>query len=453
MKELINEGISSIVYHFCPLSTMLQISETNKFILSSIESGKYESDIRMNSFPIDNERKKTYPYYMCFSRTPFSFVGYQYMRLQKTKGEWDNALVRLEIDGNALNARFKGAPVNFFTEKDPLGGEEVLGSDDTPKKIRGNKNSASFAKKYELARSWKIPKIPSAPRVSPRTFEMPRINRNIDYGEVVRTRMSEYEDRLFSNSPVIDQAVKYIKRVDILLNSRTINNKFYIAAINKIYTNLNGFAETYNSSNDKKERRISSPQINIYTDKVSFNSLNVQNAKTLLNKRYKPFINGKDFFQGTNGFSVIKYSLPIQEIMAICELMVGIAFQPDFTIQSFDDNIKYLIRRLGLDAWDEYDGVRDYSSFILDKCHNLLNNIDTYYRKNFNSWALLVSGFQYKHQGSEKIIKMFNDINKLANIESINFAKKYGYSKPVSIFSTLSRKYKIYNNNLKQKVR
>ena len=453
MKNLIEESISPIVYHFCPLSTMLQIAETDKFRLSSVASGKYESDTRMNSFPIGNGKVKTYPYYMCFSRTPSSLVGYQYMRMSNSKGEWDNALVRLEIDGNALNTRYKGAPVNFFTKKDPYGGEPV-DANGNPISIKGGGGKNQYGKKFNIARSWDIPRIPNAPKTGIETFNMPRVNRNIDYAEVVRTRMSEYEDRIFSNKEEIDQAIRYIRRIDILLDDTTYNTKFYIAAINNIYTKLNGFAEMYNNSEQRKKsarqlENISAPPIYIFTDKVSFNSLNVRNANTVqdLNSRYKEASTGEKFFNDTNGFSDIKYKLPFGDMGAICELMVAIAFKPNFNQEQFNNDIQYLTSELGLDRWDTYDGYADYSDFILNKCNNLLDNLDVYYSKNFNSWNLLVNGFYNKHQGSKKIMTMFMTIMNIATNECAEFSKKYGFNSPVGVFSTLKRKCNIYYSN------
>lgn len=453
MRKLIEEGISPIVYHFCPLSTMLQIAETDKFRLSSVASGIYESDTRMNSFPIGNGKFKTYPYYMCFSRTPSSLVGYQYMRMSNSKGEWDNALVRLEIDGNAFNARYKGAPVNFFTDKDPYGGEPT-DAKGNPIKIKGGGEKNQYGKKFNIARSWDIPRIPNAPKTGIEVFNMPRVNRNVDYAEVVRTRMSEYEDRIFSNKDEVDQALRYIRRIDILLDDTTYNTKFYIAAINNIYAKLNGFAEMYNNSEKRKNssrqlQTISAPPIYIFTDKVSFNSLNVRNAKTVqdLNSRYKEATTGEKFFQNTNGFSDIKYKLPFGDMGAICEIMVAIVFQPNFNQEQFNDGIRYLISQLGLDHWDTYEGTEDYSDFILNKCNNLLSNLDVYYNKNFNSWNLLVNGFYNKHQGSGKIMQMFYDIMKIATDECKDFAKKYGFNSSVGIFSTLNRKCNIYYSN------
>lgn len=452
MRQLIEEGISPIVYHFCPLSTMLMIAETDKFRLSSVESGKYESDTRMNSFPIGNGEYKTYPYYMCFSRTPSSLVGYQYMRMTNSKGEWDNALVRLEIDGNALNARYKGAPVNFFTEKDPYGGEPT-DANGNPIKIKGGGEKNQYAKKFNIARSWDIPRIPNAPKTGIETINMPRVNRNIDYADIARTRMSEYEDRLFSDKPIIDQALRYIKRIDILLDDTTYNTKFYIAAINNIYTRLNGFAEKYNNDKIRKNssrqlQKIYAPPIYIFTDKVSFNSLNIRNAKNVqnLNSRYKEENTGESFFNKTNGFSDIKYKLPFGDMGAICEVMVAIAFNPNFNQEQFNNDIRYLTSELGLDHWDTYDGYADYTDFILNKCNNLLSNLDVYYGKKFNSWNLLFSGFYNKHQGNGEIMKMFLKITKIATDECKEFAKKYGFKSSVGIFSTLMRKCKIYYN-------
>lgn len=463
MRILIEEGISPIVYHFCPLSTMLQIAETDTFKLSSTYNGKYDSDLKMNSFPTGNGGAKIYPYYMCFSRTPLSLVGYQYMRSRKSSGEWGNALVRMEIDGTALNANFKGAPVNFFTEKDPLGGEPKFDASGKPIKSNGNGN---LGNKYEIGRSWIIPRIPNSSKSNIETFEMPRVNRNVDYADIVRTRMSEYEDRIYSNNDEIKPASRYIKRIDILLNDTSINNKYNIAVINNIYQYFNNYAVKYNTRNairrnngitNRNLQTFNAPPIFIYTNKISFNSLNIKDAITPIEfgKRHTPYANGETFFKGNDGFMDVVKDIPNNDMGAIFEIMTAIAFTPNFTIEQFDNNLSFLIKKLELNNWKTYDGIKDYSNLCYQKCHQYLNNFDTYYYYKvkgrfapFNTWPALTNAYCNKHGGDKTLMSLYNKAMALADYDCENFALKYN-TKKTGIFTTLKKKVTLFLNNTK----
>lgn len=147
INNIINESISNICYHFCDLDSLWGICNTNKFILTSVNTNGRDKEL-------SKQGDYFYPYYMCFSRTYSSKVGYPKMRMSNSNS-WKLGIVRIEIDGDRLNYNFKGKAVNY------------------------SKNNIN------------------------------------DF---------EYEDRLLSEKPFINNANLYIKRIDILLNQYFFDN-------------------------------------------------------------------------------------------------------------------------------------------------------------------------------------------------------------------------------------
>ena len=86
LGKLLNEGVSSVVYHYTHPSSLLWIIKTNKFEMSD-DGG----------MSVTRQRNDRIGYATAFREEYF-----------------DGAYVRLQLDGNKLNARFKGGPVDEF---------------------------------------------------------------------------------------------------------------------------------------------------------------------------------------------------------------------------------------------------------------------------------------------------------------------------------------------------
>lgn len=221
-EGVLNESLSSIIYHFTTISKMVAIARTNMLILSSVSNNK--NDIALN---------KGYPYYMSFTRERTSQTGYAaYMN-----GKYDHLLpkqydkdgnermpshatagqlyVRMEFDGDMLNNTFKGVPVDYHFKQN-----------------RHNKLQKVFSQ-----------------------------------SELVQFRQSE--DRLLSKKFYIDNAHKFIKQIDIFYPENEIGNKLgtfelvvwllkesIFKDIINVYTNINDFNaqnNTRTNDNDKIE--------------------------------------------------------------------------------------------------------------------------------------------------------------------------------------------------------
>lgn len=154
-KTLLNERLSSVLYHFTGLYELLEIIQDDAFYLNTSYRGA------------SDDKHSTKKFYMCFTRQVNGRQGY-------SRGK----PVRIEFDGDLLNQRFEGKPIDYWG--DTMG-------------------------KHQFFR-----------------------DPNYGGGNVINYEQNttENEDRLFSNEPVIREISKYIKRIDILLSVRTQPNPF-----------------------------------------------------------------------------------------------------------------------------------------------------------------------------------------------------------------------------------
>ena len=145
-RDVLTERISSIVYHFCGYSSCLGICERNEFVLSHITRGTADGKIN-----------KDY-HYLSLTRQKSNKVGFSQSRP-----------VRITINGDKLNQRYKGGPVDYWGAS--MGKQQYMkdGSE------RGH---------YDMHQS-----------------------------------RTENEDRVFSSDPVIPNASEYIMRIDILITT------------------------------------------------------------------------------------------------------------------------------------------------------------------------------------------------------------------------------------------
>ena len=150
-EALLKEALSKKVYHFTTLSSVMDIINDDRFVLSSSLIG--DSD----------DFKKNKKFFISLTRQRNGSIGYS-----------KPYNVRICFDGDKLNERFSGKPIDYW-------------SNDMGKQT------------YYRA-----------------------LNRNekIPYNQT----NTESEDRLFFNEPVIENIMQYIERIDILINKENENN-------------------------------------------------------------------------------------------------------------------------------------------------------------------------------------------------------------------------------------
>lgn len=161
-RFVLNEMISSKCYHFTTLNGLLRILKTNTFLLKTDVVSDTEHW----------EDKPRYRFFMSTTRVRDGRFGYNYFI--KT----DNMLVRITLNGDLLNANYRGKPVNW--------------------KMHNNK-----IKGY-------ISNLRSAYSIKSDSIYEP------DWRRAQIQPFVENEDRVYSNKPSIPNADRYIERIDIL---------------------------------------------------------------------------------------------------------------------------------------------------------------------------------------------------------------------------------------------
>lgn len=180
-KQALNERVSNIVYHFCSTNACLGICTDNAFVLSSILRGSADGDVNKSR------------YYLSLTRQRTGKIGFSQSRN-----------VRITLDGDALNQRYKGGPVDYWGD--------------------------SMGKRF---------------------YYRDAANH---YGHIdTHQSRTENEDRIFSKKPMIPDADRYIRRIDILL-SRDKNGEFKtfeLGCVQRILrTSLRDMVFVYESQND-----------------------------------------------------------------------------------------------------------------------------------------------------------------------------------------------------------
>ena len=190
----LNERTSSVVYHWCSPETAWKILQSNRFSLMSTLFKKAESRILGASF--------NRLYYMSMTRNgKIGMGGYS-----NNIHSW----VRFTLDGDMLNTNFHIKAIDYWGKS--------MG-----KHSRMN-GSRSANKQY-------IPKEGSE---------------------------TESEDRLYSSEPFIDDAISYIKHIDIFFDYENVKDDFRQRDIKYIYNiciNLSNITTLYSSVNDFNKRR------------------------------------------------------------------------------------------------------------------------------------------------------------------------------------------------------
>ena len=324
----INESLTTIVYHFCDLKGLLGVCRDNAFFLTS--SNTNQSDIRMST-----RGEYTYPYYMCFSRTKSSQLGYALQRMTSSKS-WQACTVRFEIDGEKLNHLYKAHPINYFIDNDD-------------KKIR------------------------------PYTKGM---NPTVDYKQIARQQMMEYEDRLLSTKPFIKNAAQYIKRIDVLIKPQALVDGRSAPILSTLWYIL------------QNSKYINPDIIRAYADENAFNRMDDEKCipKDMIMKKYRQDkVQNEDLSQ--KSLNVIASTINL-----IC-----------FAEPNSDEIKRYLLKKYGFD---------EYLSQILEICNQPTSQItidNAATRKGY----IEQHQTNLKRQGNWKFVVFINEMLK-------NFAQSMG---------------------------
>lgn len=182
--DIISESASPILYHFCSLESLIKMLKDNRMYLNGNEE----------------EYNDGYKNFASFTRNKNSKQGYPYMQSRYTMGggSFHNVgsrwmICRIEFDGNVMNT------YNQFRD------------------LKGNKGNFKV-KPFDYIYNLNLyDGDESQPLLNGKQEHMLSLQGGKDE-ELYRQPFSQAEDRLMSNSEYIPNLLKYINRVDVLVD-------------------------------------------------------------------------------------------------------------------------------------------------------------------------------------------------------------------------------------------
>lgn len=223
-RFVINEMLSSKCYHFTTLNGLLRILKTNTFLL--------KTDVVSDTEHWDD--KPRHRFFMSTTRVRDGRFGYNRF-INK-----NSMLVRITLNGDLLNANYRGMPINW-----QMHNEKTKGYEPNLRYAVSSKSRAMYNNP-----DWRLAQI------------QPFV---------------ENEDRIYSNKPSIPNADRYIERIDVL----TYDTTTYIDAqerdilqnipssfrnITHIYTTMKDFNKQENNTykiDRSKIKNTRHPRVNV----------------------------------------------------------------------------------------------------------------------------------------------------------------------------------------------
>jgi hypothetical protein len=324
ISTLLKEGISQTVFHFCPLNSLYFIVNNDEFVCTP--STHNRTDQILTSLPkqlktggeryfmdpkkkddaltkLNPEYNKTYNYYMCVSRSPYSRTGYQGRR-RSSGGGW-TSYARIELDGSLLNSRFKGMPVNYFTDVNRLANHnnikhyvQTQDKGEINEKLYTTDSNGNYSR-YDVNRGENDVLTPDQVANAQRGTYINKLSRTasgkptikghfmpynnqgtVDSDETDMRQMTEYEDRIYTNQEKIQKFNKYIVRVDIYVSKNDFKSDTVLYELKKI-------------------QNVLGDKVFIYDNEAAFNSRNIRYSinkgrTNTFNSVDKSFLNGVD---------------------------------------------------------------------------------------------------------------------------------------------------------------
>lgn len=429
-KNILNERISDIVYHFTTLRGLVSILATNTMCGSPSVINKTDYKVGLKS--MKNGILK-YPYYLCFSRTPSSSIGYPMVRTSNIANGVENNdmwefLVRITFDGVLLNSNHKGKPVSFFGNPNELGPmwKSILkapqyqlklsqGSDDF---VKDNRVFVTLSPSKMNQKEWGFMYNGKFYPINPTEKEIasakqtengfgfwkdmyPWFNQPTNFAskedeyEYLAVRKSEYEDRLFMRQLRLSDVIRYIKNVDILVRYNTLSN-INDRKLQDIGTMIR-FA--INTLGDDKVHVVSSDK--------EFNSFNYRNDQ--INKKKFIDIAGSDYH--TERFTETEEPLSLADFSALSKFAAACVLS--FTPKRTEEFVSWFANAL----YKNYKSI-DFSSLTPTKATNSVfvralktsSNVMEYVHDSIiglkNQW--LSEGLKYDYNTSvEKVFIFF----------------------------------------------
>lgn len=179
IKNVINEMVSPVVWHFCWLDNLISILQNNQFQLS--KSG-VDRDKNPGITGYSNKRQ----YYMCTTRSKNSKDGYSNI----VSNDNQDGYARLTLDGDMLNSVVHAKASDYFgnrsNNEEDLDGKRLFYKDIENKNFQDLKTDNKY---------------------------------------------NEKEDTIWYNKPILPNANKYIKRIDVFVPLKRVEKEGKIKTI------------------------------------------------------------------------------------------------------------------------------------------------------------------------------------------------------------------------------
>ncbi len=385
-KQQLNESMSSIAYHFCPIDALWAILKSKTFKLTSVQDTSAE----------DREKctigSRVYPYYMCFSRSHSCLHGYVRRRLEGD-ATWRKGIVRITVDGNKFNNNFKTVPVNVYSdvndERVAKKFNKTISKENNPKtkwfRIEDYLEEKELAlkkgiKKFPTFEQWKSQenkKLGDSMGIF--TFKKGDKNSGTLNRELTASlnknsqfkQMLEFEDRLLSDKREIP-AFPYIKRIDILLTETGMKDINMVQMVGDILLRYNYYVDNGSRRNGFRSntyRKFKLP-IHVYDTISSFETnADETNPKSIILYSEK-FGNINKNFLRDNASIVSKSFEPLLTTNQLNIIAIAISALISIECRSemeFKNLAKSLIRNYGLNDGN-INGV-SYEEIIMNKLY------------------------------------------------------------------------------------
>lgn len=189
-ETYLTERTSDRVFHFTSVDAMIDILRSNTIY--------FQSSLASSS---DNKDRKRL-FYFSLSRNKDTNFGFN----SSVMSNPTRCFVRIEFDGDALNRRYKIKPIDYWGQKSYAARDDELGN-------------SLYGKGWNESRS--------------------------------RHTYFEYEDRIMSNESEMYPAGKYIRRIDVYVCPKHIQEN-----ITSLYTKMTFFYDDINEFNRQSDKNI-----------------------------------------------------------------------------------------------------------------------------------------------------------------------------------------------------
>lgn len=239
-KILMNEAISSKVYHFTSIKQAFGIMKSNEMFCQSSMAGSAD------------DFSDKYKFYISFSRSRSPQEGFGYGR---SRGM---STARIELDGEKLRNNFHGKAINYWNS-DALTNKHSYMRDAATKVgykyvPYGGKTNGKVPKNSSFILNFPNDSSPTYVNVDGKIYKKERAIPS----DIQHHQENEIEDRLFTNKPTIPNIMDYVARIDILVDKGSEQDDIKYAkrmSIYKkvvfVYDNIKDFAyQTDNTINE-----------------------------------------------------------------------------------------------------------------------------------------------------------------------------------------------------------